>query len=148
MEITRRFFLRGLLAVPIVVGAPKLLVARPPLPREPYVKARQPVSYIGLALHPAPTFIGSQIVKSVGEWNGQFYPVVLDTGLFGSRREYETFPDHDLSDFLAELPQNFWHTCSTHEWPNVHSWVRHQRFGEHPSVMRAKLDRIFPWVLA
>lgn len=151
ISLSRRSFLRGLFTAPIVVGAPELLVARPALPREPYVKAGTTVSYVGLALHPAPTFTGSRIVMEILPWNGRFYPVVLDTNGYRTPRDTETFPDHDLSDFRAEVPDRFWSAHSFDEWPNVHAWVRHQRYGEHPSVMLARMDAVrrgHPWPAA
>jgi hypothetical protein len=151
MDFSRRNFLRGLVAVPILVGMPKLLVARPSLPREPFVRARDSVNYIGLALHPAPTFQGGRIVMEILPWNGQFYPVVLNNGYYGKHSGTEVFPDHDLSAFRTELPPDFWLTRTVDEWPNVHAWVRHHRYGEHPDVMRARSDAVrrgLPWPAA
>lgn len=150
MNFSRRNFLRGILSVPIVVGLPEKLVPRPSLVREPFVRTGTTVSYIGLALHPAPTFIGSRIVKLVMPWNGAFYPIVLDNGYMGSHTGTEIFSDHDLSDFQSEIPPKFWHTRSVEDWPNVHAWVRYKRYGEHPDVMRARSFAIrsgTPWPL-
>ena len=146
----RRNFLRGLLSVPLIVGMPSLLVPRPALPRGPYVKAGTTVGFIGLALHPAPTFIGSRHVSEVLPWNGRFYPCLLWNNCYGRHRATDMFPDHDLSDMNAEVPARFWASHSVEEWPNVHAWIRHRRFGEHPSVMRARIHAAHtggPWVV-
>jgi hypothetical protein len=58
------------------------------------------------------------------------------------------FPDHDLALLREEVPHRFWHNHTFEEWPNVHSWVRWKRFGEHPDVMRARHAAVVngtPW---
>lgn len=145
--IQRRSFLRGLLVGSVLVGAPRLLEAST-LQREPYVLPGETVSDISLNLYPAPGFIGTCRVVSVGEWDGKAYPVTLDMGGYRAVRETQVFPDTSLCNFLRELPERFWHSRTVGEWPNVHSWVRHRRYGESPDVMRAKMRAAaenLPW---
>ncbi|BAQ50388.1 hypothetical protein [Methylobacterium aquaticum] len=136
--VSRRAFL-GLFAA---AAASRLVVPAFTPPRAPYVEPGQSVSYVGLNLHPQPTFIGTMRVETVGEWDGIGFPVALrDHGRYGA---YDLVPhrfyDADLCDFLRELPRDFWHDrARVAKYPNVHAWVREQRFGEPVSVMRARL---------
>lgn len=147
ITITRRLFLRGLISVPIAVGLPHLLEART-LHRQPYVRPGQVVDYIGLNLHPSPTFIGGAIVGEVGDWDGEAYPCRLVFG-YGRHQEVMTFPDHDLALLREDVPRQFWGIPGNNErWPNVHAYVRWNRFGEDPAVMRARMNAArhgLPW---
>lgn len=139
MIIERRQFLRGLVSVPIAIGLPALAESRA-LQREPYVRVRQFVGNISLNLHPQPTFIGDAQVVDVGDWNGQFYPCLVDAGGWCGPLP---FPDHDLCILHEEYPPDFWrHAENRRKWPNVHAFVRFKRFGEHPNVMRARMEAV------
>ena len=49
-------------------------------------------------------------------------------------------PDHDLANFNKEIPEGFWASRENNRlYPNVHAFVRFNRFGEHPDVMRARM---------
>lgn len=136
MIVSRRSFL-GLLAA---ASAARIVIPAFTPPRLPYVRVGQIVSYVGLARHPAPTFVGSLRVVAVGAWDAVGYPVMLDNSGFGSSRWEVQYNDVDLSDLLTEVPRDFWHhEANRARYPNVHAYVREQRYGEDPAVMRRHL---------
>lgn len=122
MKITRREFLKGLAALAVTAGinVPAFVSGR-----KPYVHVGEVVSYIG----PSPGgFIGGQIVTAIGEWDGVGFPVILlDNGYPAKEERYY---DVDLACFLRELPEKFWHNPEHKKYPNVHTWLRVQRYGE------------------
>lgn len=143
MLISRRIFLRGLFSVPIAIGLPEVAEERV-LQREPYVRVGQHVDSISLNIHPQPTFTGSARVAAIDEWNGEFYPCLVDMGLPEWWPEkFLPFPDHDLCILREEYPRDFWHHQNNWDrYPNVHSFVRFKRFGESPLVMRARMEAV------
>lgn len=132
MEITRRAFLQFLAVVAASSGraAPAFSSSR-----APYVCKGEVVNYIGPGGN---GFIGGQLVKSVGAWDGIGFPVVTLNN--GYRGECETYYDIDLADFGREIPEKFWHTHSRREYPNVHTWLRMKRYGETLSEASRLLD--------
>lgn len=120
--ISRRSVLKVALVAP--------LLATVGLPRTPYVVVGQSVDFIGMALHPAPTFTGSAIVREVGGWNGEHYPCQLDQcgyTLDGS------FADGDLALLRVEAAEFTWRDPQTRErYPNLAAYMREKRFGENP----------------
>ena len=128
--LSRRGFL-GLMAAAVAAGA---LVPALKIPRKPYVTvADGTASFLG----PRPGgFIGSRLIVKVHDWDGRGYPVDLHNGAYGKYAATERFYDFDLANFNRELPP-FWHDSSRlAKYPNVHTWLRTERFGE--SVMEAE----------
>lgn len=110
--------------------------------RAPYVIAGETASYIGLAKYPAPGFIGSAIVDEVLPWDGVGYPVRMMNQSFGPAYGpmEHLFYDTDLCNFRRELPDNFWHCPErSARYPNVHAYVREQRYGEDPIISWRRL---------
>ncbi len=53
------------------------------------------------------------------------------------------FYDTDLCNFCRELPEKFWHDpARAAKYPNVHAYVREQRYGEPVTVMLARMARV------
>lgn len=122
MKITRRSFLKSLIALAFAEG---IKIPAFAIGRQPYVNVGEVVNHIG----PAPGgFIGGQIVKSVGSWDGVGYPVTVFDNGYPPREEH--YYDVDLSCFRRELPDKFWWNPENEKYPNVHTWIRMQRFGE------------------
>lgn len=121
--ITRRTFLKSIAA--FVASAALPIPAFSSL-RSPYVAVGEVVNYIGP--HPG-GFLGGRVVDSIGEWDGAGYPVTLFTNSFPSQKE-NGFYDVDLSCFLREIPPRFWARPDVQHYPNVHTWIRVQRYGE------------------
>lgn len=138
LDLSRRRFLQIASAAAVVgVVAPALAA-----PRDPYVVAGEDVSFIGLALHPEPTFIGGALVREVLPWDGVGFPCVLSSGGSTNANMAHRFYDADLCNFRRELPERFWHDASRAvKYPNVHAYVREQRYGEPVTVMLAKMNR-------
>lgn len=122
--LTRRGFL-GLMAAAAAAG---VIVPALQLPRKPYITMDDwTVDYIGAC---PGGFIGSQVVHQIHDWDGHGYPVELWNQGYGPHRATERYYDFDLANFNRELPPRFWSTHSMKEVPNVHTWLRTQRFGE------------------
>ncbi|MDN5516467.1 MAG: twin-arginine translocation signal domain-containing protein [Pseudomonas sp.] len=121
--ITRRSFLKlvGLAAAAGVV-VPALQSNR-----APYVLPGQVATYIG---HCPGGFTGGQAVHEVLPWDGVGYPVLVWNNSFGPARQLEQYYDADLADMTRELPYRFWHAEENRKYPNVHTYIRVQRFGE------------------
>ncbi len=132
MNITRRGFLKFIASLPVALAVPAFSKTR-----SPYVVTGEGVDYIGSRRTGQPTFIGSCLVDSIGEFDGVGYPVVLMNQSYGPARAPEgTFYDFDLSNFNRDVPKHFWHDPeNVRRYPNVHTYVREQRFGE--SVVQA-----------
>jgi hypothetical protein len=134
MNLSRRRFLK-LVSAAIAAGATIPALAKH---RAPYVRVGEGVSYIG---HHPGGFAGSQIVHKIGQWDGVGYPVLLWNNALGRNRALERYYDFDLSDFFRDVPRDFWHHQAVREkYPNVHTWVREQRFGETMIEAMRKLN--------
>lgn len=132
MKITRRHFLKLIAASAIGVTIPAFSKTR-----DPYVANAEVVNYVGHNNG----FIGGQLVKEVGKWDGIGYPVkTLTNGFPGS---IETYYDFDLADFNREIPKKFWDNPTNHKrYNNIHSFLREQRFGETVEQAVQKLSGI------
>lgn len=123
-DLTRRGFL-GLMAA---VAATGVIVPALQLPRKPYLTMDDvTVDYIGA--RPG-GFMGSQVVAEIHQWDGYGYPVDLWNNGYGQHHARERYYDFDLANFRRELPDRFWWNGAHKEFPNVHTWLRTQRFGE------------------
>lgn len=122
MTWTRRQFLKALAGAAAALGVPWYFHRI----REPYVAKGEVVDYIGRT---PGGFIGGVLVAAVGEWDGVGYPIIVRAGQWPARTE--RYYDHDLAAFRREVPERFWHLPGHREvYPNVHTYVRVQRFGE------------------
>lgn len=122
--LSRRGFL-GLIAAVMAVGVD---VPAMRATRKPYVIAGETVDYVGSV---PGGFIGAQLVHVVDAWDGVGYPVQTWNNSYGPARALETYYDFDLANFRREVPERFWHDpahCA--KYPNVHTFLREQRFGE------------------
>ena len=139
MIVSRRTFLK----LSVATAAAGLVVPAFTPPRAPYVSEGESVSYVGLHLYPAPCFIGGAIVKRMLPWDGIGFPCAIGDHAPSDRSWMSAlFYDFDLCNFARELPYAFWHDPARRErYPNVHAFIREQRFGEHPSVMLARMAR-------
>lgn len=138
LHLSRRRFLQIASAAAVVGAVAPVLAA----PRDPYVVAGEVVSFIGLALHPEPTFIGGALVREVLPWDGVGFPCVLSDHGNATASMAHRFYDADLCNFRRELPDQFWHDpARAAKYPNVHAYVREQRYGEPVTVMLAKMNR-------
>jgi hypothetical protein len=123
MLVSRRGFLK-LISATIASGAivPDFVKNRPP-----YVSEGEVVNYVG----PRPGgFIGGQVVNKVEVWDGIGYPVQCWNNTCGSGRAIERYYDFDLANFIRDIPHRFWANPENAKYPNVHTWIRVQRFGE------------------
>ena len=122
--LTRRSFLK-LIGIATAAGA---VVPALQFGREPYVIKGELVDYIG-ARRPG-GFIGSCSVVEVHPWDGVGYPVDVRPNTFGRADERERYYDADLANMQREVPAKFWHAPANRKYPNVHTFIRVQRFGE------------------
>lgn len=141
MDISKRSLLKALAALPFVAAVPAWAA-----PRSPFVIEGEVVDSIIFHLwgeRPRPPR-GPLFVAEVLPWDGSGYPIVLmRCGWRVEDREYfDGFYDHEWSNLRRDVPDRFWHSAANRRrYPNVHSYVREQRFGEHPSVMRRRMAR-------
>lgn len=132
--LNRRDFLKlSAAAVAVGIAIPAFAAGR-----EPYVQEGEGVIHIGLA----GGFTGGAIVKEVLPWDGVGYPcVVWDQGFHTPRRTMpEPIYDTDLCASLSEISNDFWSRHDYREYPNVHAWVREQRYGEDPRTFWQRRD--------
>ncbi|MEG3175803.1 twin-arginine translocation signal domain-containing protein [Sphingomonas sp. RB3P16] len=144
LALSRRSFL-GLIAAAGAIG-----VTMPAFtaPRAPYITAADgSVSYVGLwKPGGGDSFIGSRVVRRVKNWDGVGYLVGMCNGRYGKHRADVTLYDVDLVNFNRELTEAFgshfgtWGRPELQPYPNLHSWVRHRRLGEHPARMVARME--------
>ncbi len=140
MLISRRGFLK-LIGAAIASGATVPAFAKH---RAPYVATGEVVDYIG---HHPGGFCGGQLVHEVGQWDGVGYPVLSWNNAYGPRRALERYYDFDLANLRREVPSDFWHHPGARaKYPNVHTWVREQRFGETVVEAMRKLNFVGVWM--
>lgn len=127
MSLSRRDFLKLIAASAVVAAAPAFCSTR-----SPYVTAKSnPVGYIGACTHRGHQYSGAKIVAKVHEWDGVGYPVDLKSGGYGVYNTLERYYDFELADFTKEVPDRFWwNKENSKKYPNVHAYIREQRFGE------------------
>lgn len=138
---TRRGFLQALGALVGTGLAAPAFAAR----RDPFVEVGEHVDSIVFHLWDehrpiAPT--GPLAVHAVGEWDGTGYPITLRQFNYGRPPTlYDGWYDFEWSNLRRDVPAQFWHSPARRDrYPNVHSYVREQRFGEDPDVMRRIMD--------
>ncbi len=138
LDLSRRRFLQ----LASFAAASGLIVPALTPPRAPYVKPGESVNFIGLALHPEPTFTGGAFVREVLPWDGVGFPCVLTDHGNSNASMSHRFYDTDLCNFQRELPEHFWHDpARAAKYPNVHAYVREQRYGEPVTVMLDRMRR-------
>jgi hypothetical protein len=126
MSISRREFLK-LIAISAVIAAAPAFSSN----RKPYVNKGEIVNYIGIRGKGTQSFIGGRAVKNVYEFDGVGYPVDVHNNSYGVHAALERYYDFDLVDFNRELPEHFWWNKENgKKYPNVHTYIREQRFGE------------------
>lgn len=84
----------------------------------------------------------SMLVHAIRSWDGVGYPIILArTGWRVQDRElFEGWYDFEWSNLRRDVPAQFWQMPGAVErYPNVHAYVREQRFGEDPDVMRRRM---------
>lgn len=123
MFISRRGFLK-LIGAALASGQTIPAIAKK---RAPYVTEGEAVNYIG---HCPGGFIGGQLVHKVEGWDGIGYPVQLCNNAYGKHRKLERYYDFDLANFVRDVPHGFWSMPGSAKYPNVHTRLREQRFGE------------------
>lgn len=139
--LRRRDFLKGLVALPLIAAGTSGAWAVPTRP--PYVVAGEIVDNIvwhRWDLPAAPT--GPVWVHEVLPWDGVGYPIIIKTIDWRQTKFYRGWYDHEWVNFQREIPGRFWADHGNKiRYPNVHSYIREVRFGEHPSVMRQTMER-------
>lgn len=131
MNTTRREFLLLLAWFFALLGIPAF---RPN--RAPYLKKGDVSSWLGHCPD-ALSFIGGKLVLEVLPWDGVGFPCVLLSQGFPGRPEYETVYDFDLFT-TRDYPYHFWREAESERYPNVHTYIRMQRFGEtFPDAIKA-----------
>ncbi len=121
--LTRRSFLKLI----GIAAAASAVVPALQLGRNPYVVAGEVVDYIG---HCPGGFIGGCAVVEVHPWDGVGYPVDVRPNCYGVHAKLERYYDADLANMQREVPYKFWQDPSNKKYPNVHTYIRVQRFGE------------------
>jgi hypothetical protein len=137
-ELSRRSFLR----LAVAAAATGIVVPAFTPPRAPYVFEDEVVSHVGACGRDLPSFVGGTLVRKIERWDGVGFPCILRNQAFGCAAGdmQDRFYDFDLSNFLRDVPSDFWlEGGNAHRYPNVHAFVREQRFGEDPSVMWRRL---------
>lgn len=140
MTASRRLFLQGVAALVASTAAPPALARG----RLPYVEAGAWVD--SLVWHmwdrPAAPF-GPMLVHEIDPWDGTGYPIILAKCGWRTedREHFAGWYDFEWSDLRRDVPKDFWHHHTTDQYPNVHAYVREQRFGESPEIMRMTMER-------
>lgn len=135
--LTRRTFLKLI----GIAAAASAVVPALVLGRAPYVLPGEVVDFIGHRPAGGRTaFTGARVVREVLPWDGVGYPVLVDNGAFGKYHALEKFYDADLAAMLREVPARFWSMPESAGYPNVHTWIRRQRFGESMEEAIAQLN--------
>jgi hypothetical protein len=140
MIIRRRDFLVGLGLAPLAAA-----VAHASAPvRGPYVQVGDLPDSLTFHLWDRPILPPRPLlVTKVLPWDGRGYPIVVAT--MGCREQdrvfYDGGYDHDWSVLNRDVPADFWRHPSSLNYANVHAFVREQRFGESPAVMRDIMER-------
>lgn len=132
---SRRLFIQSVAAlVGSAVVTPTLALGR-----KPFVIEGEMVDSLVWHMWDKPAApLGSLSVAKILPWDGVGYPIILRK--HGWRAEdaedFTGWYDFEWSNLRRDVPPNFWHTHTTDQYPNVHAYVREQRFGESPEVMR------------
>lgn len=141
MKLSRRALLGAIAATPLLPA----VVSAAPL-RAPYVEKDDDVSsiiwHIWEDQRERPP-VGPLFVHEVLPWDGNGYPIVMyRAGWRVEDREFvHGYYDFEFSQLRRDVPKYFWHDPANADYPNVHSYVREQRFGEPPAVMRGYMER-------
>jgi hypothetical protein len=132
MELSRRSFLKFIASLP-ALSVPFAFSAE----RDCYVELNTTVNYIG---HCPGGFVGSSLVKEILPFDGTGYPVVLEAQSYWfapntlsivKNDNTVTYYDFELSNFLKDVPSNFWHDPENcRKYNNVHTYIRVKRYGE------------------
>lgn len=139
-DTSRRGFLKTLGAlVGAGLAAPAFAAVR-----EPFVTEGEAVGSIVWHLWDdqliAPS--GPMIVHEVLPWDGTGYPIILRQCCYREVCDlYRGWYDFEWSNLRRDVPQQFWALPGADRYPNVHAYVREQRFGESPEVMRRIMER-------
>ena len=138
----RRDFLVGLGLSPLAAAIPSSSLSLPT--REPYGKGGDFPDSIVWHMWERPLMpIGPLRVTDVLPYDGVGYPIIVAT--LGWREQdrvhYPGGYDHDWSVIRRDVPGQFWAQPGSSRYPNIHAYIREQRFGEPPSVMREAMDR-------
>jgi len=146
LEISSYAFIGSVAALVGAVSAPAFLRGR-----APFVIEGEFVSSIVWHMWEkplAPCSI-SMLVAKVLPWDGTGYPIILArTGWSVADREYfEGWYDFEWSNLRRDVPSQFWAKPGADRYPNIHAYVREQRFGEDPSVMARTMERNMASVL-
>lgn len=140
IQLSRRAFIGSIAALVGVSAAPAFIRGR-----APFVVEEEFVSSIVWHMWDkplAPCSI-SMLVAKILPWDGTGYPIILArTGwAIEDREHFEGWYDFEWSNLRRDVPVQFWSLPGARRYPNVHAYVREQRFGEEPSVMAAMMDR-------
>lgn len=140
LKLSRRLLIQ---MAGLVVASPALAA---PSPRAPYLEPGEIVQDLFFHQWDRPGApVGPLLVHEIKPWDGRGYPVILRSmRSWGGDKEdyYDAWYDHDWFNHLRHVPARFWHDPAKCErYPNIHAYVREQRFGEHPDVMRKTMER-------
>jgi hypothetical protein len=134
VALSRRAFLGSIAALVGAAAAPAFSIGR-----LPFVVEGEFVSSIVWHMWDkplAPCSI-SMLVESILPWDGTGFPLVLArTGFrYEDRERYAGWYDFEWSNLRRDVPERFWAMPGASRYPNIHAYVREQRFGEDPTVM-------------
>ena len=141
IDIGRREFIKLSAALAVSsIAAPAFAIRR-----EPYVIEGESVDSIIFHLwddprNPAP--FAALFVEQVLPWDGVGYRIVLKSHGYraGPPPQVSGFYDFEWSNLRRDVPARFWGIPGNSDrYPNVHAYVREQRFGEDPDVMRQRM---------
>lgn len=138
LNVTRRAFI-GIAGAILGGGITPFALTRP---RQPFVVEGEHVDSLIFHLWDTPHApTGPLSVHEILPWDGRGYPIVLRQWNYGNNvLLFDGWYDFEWSNLLRDVPERFWQQAAHREkYPNVHSYVREQRFGEPPSVMAARM---------